>query len=131
MSRHYSNRRRRNLFDHPVFDELGVVAIIALFVIAAVGAIWWAVAKNNAVETRTCTVQSKDMTKDSKGHSIYQVYTAECGTVRVDDNPMRGVWNSADIYGGLLPDHRYQLTLIGWRIPVLSEFQEIVKVVPA
>lgn len=109
---------------------------VGLFVLAALILISLAVIMQTTTkETRSCTVTGKDMTreaatKDKAAHSIYQVYTEQCGVLRVEDNWFQGVFNSADLYAQLQPQHTYQVTTIGWRIPILSQFPTVTKVVP-
>jgi hypothetical protein len=106
-----------------VFIVFGV--IIALSIVAGVTV---GITKNFAQTTQTCTISDKDMTKDSGGTSVYQVYTEDCGTLRVSDNMFMGVWDSADIYGSLRAGQTYEVKTVGWRVPILSMFPEIVEV---
>ena len=45
----------------------------------------------------------------------------------VGDELALGKFNSADRYGALQPGRRYQLTVIGWRVPLFSWFPNIVE----
>lgn len=107
--------------------------ILALMLVAFLVAGGIALAQNSTTETRSCTVTGKDMTHkagtgDQPGRNIYQVYTQGCGTLRVEDNLLQGVFNAADVYGSMQPGARYRITTVGWRIPWLSQFPTITKV---
>ncbi len=51
----------------------------------------------------------------------------DCGVFEVGDELALGKFNSADRYGALQPGRRYQLTVIGWRVPLFSWFPNIVE----
>lgn len=76
-------------------------------------------------QTRTCTVTGTDRTRDSEGRSDMRVYTEQCGTLAVGDLWLRGQFDSADIYGQLESGATYEVTTVGWRIPLLSRFETI------
>lgn len=78
--------------------------------------------------TRTgCTVTAKDRVQGETSSDM-RVYTRECGTLRVRDSPLNGVWDAADVYGGLEVGHTYDLTTVWPRVPWLSMFPVIVDV---
>lgn len=80
-------------------------------------------------DTRTCTVEDKDRsTEQAEGgsRSVYQVYTEECGVLRVKDVWLRGHTASADTFGDLEEGATYEMTTVGWRVPLLSLFPVIV-----
>jgi hypothetical protein len=83
-------------------------------------------------QTLTCTVTDKDRTTttDAEGNtkSIHRVYTDECGVLEVNDVLLRGNFNSADDYAVLKEGETYELTTIGWRIPLLSQFPTVIDV---
>lgn len=114
------------------------VIILGLFLAALIGS---ATFQHHTKAVQDCYVTGKDMvhqpavpsTKDQSGQAaknIYQVYTRDCGTLRVEDNALQGVWNSADIYGALVPEKSYRITTVGWRMPFFSIFPTITKVEP-
>lgn len=41
---------------------------------------------------------------------------------------LRGKWNSSNIQGELKEGHAYNITVVGFRIPILSMYQNIIKV---
>lgn len=85
---------------------------------------WW------SEDTRTCTVTDKDRTTNSDGTSNYRVYTDECGTLTVEDALLRGNVDTADDYADIEPGTTYEITTIGWRVPILSAFPNIIDAEP-
>jgi hypothetical protein len=130
-------RHARRDVDHS--KAIAGAVILALVVAGIIGAV---IFQNTTKTTQECHVTGKDMvhqpavpaTKTSSGEAaknIYQVYTKDCGTLRVEDNAFQGVWNSADLYGALVPEKSYRITTVGIRMPFFSIFPTIVKVEPA
>lgn len=78
-------------------------------------------------EMVTCTVDSKDRTTNSDGKSKSRVYTRDCGVLKVDDQLLAGQIRSADTYAQIQPGRRYQFETTGWRIPIVSQFPNIVE----
>lgn len=78
-------------------------------------------------QTQVCTVEDKDRTRNADGDSDMRVYT-DCGTFTVQDIITRGLFNSSDIYASLDVGETYEITTVGFRIPVASMFPNIVEV---
>src|SRR6478609_5650711 len=74
----------------------------------------------------SCTVVGKEAagTTNSDGdfEMVYRVYTEECGTFAVQDDPFIGQWNSADTFGSIREDHVYDFEAYGWRNGFFSTF---------
>ena len=70
--------------------------------------------------------------KGKGGTSTYMVYTElENGGVRVfrdEDNWARLKFNSSDIYAQLKPGKKYKFKVIGWRIPIISKYENIMTI---
>ena|SRR5688500_5299178 len=99
----------------------------ALTVIAAVlccGGYYW-----GSETTVTCTVDDKDRSSSQSG-SVYRVYT-DCGVFEVQDAALRDQFASADLYADIQLGTTYEFTTIGWRVPFLSMFPNIIEVTPA
>jgi len=79
-------------------------------------------------DTATCTVEDKDRST-ANGTSVYRVYT-DCGVFEVEDAMMRGNFASADLYADLDEGTTYEFTTIGWRLPFLSMFPNIIESTP-
>jgi hypothetical protein len=78
-------------------------------------------------DTATCTVEDKDRSSSQSG-SVYRVYT-DCGVFEVEDAMLRGNFASADLYAELDTGGTYEFTTIGWRLPFLSMFPNIIDAV--
>lgn len=114
-------RRRQRAIG--VLVALGVLAFLAIG-----GASLYA--KTSSQKVSTCTVTSKDHTIAVKSGSttpVYRVYTDECDVLNIEDNPFFGIYNSASIYGKIKEGHTYQIKTVGWRIPFLSQFPDILE----
>lgn len=81
-------------------------------------------------QTLTCTVESKDRTRDKDGNSDMRVYTEDCGVLRVKDMFFAGEWNSADTYSKIKEGQTYTITTSGYRVGFLSSFPIIREVTP-
>lgn len=80
----------------------------------------------NTVETQTVTVTERDRVSNGDGGSESRVYTDQ-GVFGVGDDPFKGQWNSADIYGKLQPGVTYEVTTVGYRNGLFSLFPNIIK----
>lgn len=116
----------------PTFDRIldwltdwWALLLIATLMLAG-GAYTYAAYVNE--HTITCTVTDKDRTQRQKGGSDARVYTEDCGTLQVADAMFKGHFSSADTYASIEVGHTYKLTVIGFRIPVMSTFPNVIKV---
>ena len=101
----------------------GPVVVLALVLLGgAVGS----VAAASHETTQTCTVESKDRAAGADGKSQMRVYTADCGVFEVTDSLLKMRFDAADRYAAMLPGHRYQLTTVGFRVPFLSLFPNVI-----
>ena len=79
----------------------------------------------------TVTVTDKERVNKSNS-SYYLVFTEDAdGEVRVfmnDDNVFRKKFNSSDVQGELKIGSTYELTVVGYRVPFLSMYQNIIGV---
>lgn len=98
--------------------------VIGLGVIGA--PVGYVVASYQNEQVRTCTVESKDRTRTEEG-SDHRVYT-DCGNFKVADAVFKRNFHSSDTYRDIEVGETYSLTTIGFRIPLLSEFPNIVEV---
>lgn len=60
------------------------------------------------------------------GYSQYRISTANCGSFMIADNVFKGQFDSADVYGQLEEGKRYDITSVGYRIPVISAFPNMI-----
>lgn len=61
---------------------------------------------------------------DIKLESQYLVFTDK-GTFKVTDQLLFGKFNSSDLFGKLEPGKTYNFTVYGFRVPILSMYQNI------
>lgn len=103
---------------------IGGGVLVLLLIAGGIGAALWSESANET--TRTCAVTDKDRTtvtsREGNSRSDMRIYTADCGTLAVNDLMTRGQFNSADVYASIEPGNTYEITTVGWRIPWLSAF---------
>lgn len=110
------------------FPLVGIVAAaLAGAVFAALMVVWlpasYAFSHND--RTLTCTVTDKDRGADE---GSYRVYTEECGQLANEDSVWRGKYDSADVWQDLKVGETYRLHVVGYRIPFLSQFPNVLSV---
>lgn len=76
--------------------------------------------------TYTATVTDKGI-KRADDTDKYLIYT-DIGTFENTDEWLCGKFNSSDIYGMIKVGDTYEFTVIGFRIPFLSAYQNIIEV---
>jgi len=79
----------------------------------------------------TITVTDKNRVCDSTGKSVscyYLIYTTS-GTFKDTDSLLNGKFASSDLYGQLRRGGQYEVEAQGWRIPWMSEYPNIVRIV--
>lgn len=109
------------------FTKAYVAIIGVLVVLGVIGSIIFAVVGANRVEEKSCTVVSKESVANQETGHEYRVYTEQCGTLTVADTLIKMRFNSADTYGSLKEGETYNMTLMGFRMPLFSQFQNILE----
>lgn len=81
----------------------------------------------------TITVTDKERIVDTDGETITSKYLIfgedEDGNVLVfrnSDEPIRGKWNSSTVQGSLKVGKTYTVIVVGYRIPFLSTYENII-----
>jgi hypothetical protein len=74
-----------------------------------------------------CSVNNKDRSSDSKGNSVFLVYTDSCGVFTVDDAMLENKWNSTDTYAAIKVGKTYDFVTYGFRNGFLSSYPNILK----
>lgn len=80
----------------------------------------------------TATVKDKERINDCSGEtceSYYLVFTDE-GTFKNSDSLVYGKFNSSDIQGMLEPGQTYTFMTVGFRVPFMSMYPNIIEVTP-
>ena len=117
---------RRRYFDT---DRFIIGIFIALAVVVAVGGIIYSIAANYNEQTYVATVTDKDV-RNYNNSSKYLVFTkTEDGETRVfsvEDSLLRFRWNSSDVYGEIEVGKTYRFTVVGFRIEILSMYENII-----
>lgn len=117
---------RRRYFDT---DRFIIGIFIALAVVIAVGGIIYSIAANYNEQTYVATVTDKDV-RNYNNSSKYLVFTkTEDGETRVfsvEDSLLRFRWNSSDVYGEIEVGKTYRFTVVGFRIEILSMYENII-----
>lgn len=79
-------------------------------------------------DTTGCEVTDKAaigrMDSEGTASTDYRIYTT-CGTFAVQDDPLLGQWNSADLYGQIRIGEVYDFEAYGWRNGFMSTFPNI------
>ena len=81
----------------------------------------------STVEERTFTVKDKERIVKSES-SYYLVWTEEGEVYKNDDSIAFLKFNSSDIYGQLEIGKTYTAKVAGWRIRILSMYENIIKI---
>lgn len=112
------------------------IIFLVFIAIVAIG-VEWATCFND--HTYIVTITDKDRIVDPNTSnkdkndikSKYIVFTEdESGKSRTFENTdvfIRFKWNSSDVQGSLKINHKYRLTVIGYRIPFMSSYENILK----
>lgn len=98
--------------------------IVALLIVVG---IVFTIASHLNVQVRDCTIKDKYAVSKSDEATKYRVETS-CGVMEVQDTLLRMKFDSADRYASLDEGKNYELTTIGYRIPVLSAFPNIIEI---
>ncbi len=102
---------------------IGVVAIILAILIAIP-----LCSSYYSTKTYTVTVTDKDV-KNYSDSSKYLVFTklenGETKTFCIEDSLFKLRYNSSDVYADIQIGETYEIEVIGWRIPFLSEYENI------
>lgn len=107
-----------------------IIMIVAILVLLIVNE---AVFSFNDTEY-TITVTDKERIYEGSGNTASSKYLVFCddenGNALVFENTdclIRGKWNSSNIQGQLKEGSTYKITVIGYRIPFFSMYQNIIK----
>ena len=77
------------------------------------------------------TVTGKEV-KNSIDDSKYLIFAktenGETKTFSIEDSVIKWRWNSSDVYGDVEIGKTYEIKVIGWRIPIISSYENIMKI---
>jgi hypothetical protein len=105
-----------------------VSVMLAAVVVAAVVVLWHVY--TSSTRDVTAVVVDKSRVCDGTGSSVscYYLIFTDVGTFKDTDSLVAGKFASSDMYGQLQLGHAYRLQVRGYRIPVLSEYPNILKI---
>ena len=108
-----------------LFKNIGIIAAIIIIIISITIPIFTSYYREKEY---IATVTDKTV-QNEYGGSKYIVFTKlENGKTRVfsiEDTAVKGRWNSSDYYADIEIGETYRFTVIGWRIPLVSEYENI------
>ena len=111
-------------------SDFGVKALICIGIVIAIIIAIIAVPSYYSERTYTATVTDKDI-KNYNSSSVFLIFTkTEYGETRVfsmEDTLIKGRWNTADDYAEIEVGETYTFTVIGWRVPFFSWYENIIK----
>lgn len=117
-----SRDQRGSASDAVIFSLVGLAVVFVLGLI--VGIPIYTIASYQNEQVRTCTVEDKDRAgRDGE----MRVYTDDCGNLRVADALFKRNFHASDTYREIEVGRTYEFTTIGFRIPFLSEFPNIIE----
>jgi hypothetical protein len=109
-----------------------VMAVILIATLAVLGFIIYSAAYKSTERTVETTVLGKERICTSTGTGTdtrvscyYAIYTDD-GTFKLTDSFVYGRFRSSDIYGQLRDGQRYRFKVAGFRLPLVSEYPNIV-----
>lgn len=105
-------------------------SIIAIIAFMFIGVITYTVAYYSSIETVEITVTDKERITTGSGESMsskYLIFT-EDEVFENEDALFLGKWNSSDVQGQLKIGETYTVRVIGWRLPFLSTYRNIVEI---
>jgi hypothetical protein len=103
---------------------------ILFFVLIALIILSYLILYYGSQKTITITVDSKE--RVTKGNdSKYLIYddTTAFEVFENTDAPFLLKWNSSDVYRKLHEGHTYKVRVAGWRIPIFSQYRNILNIV--
>ncbi len=109
------------------FTKSGYFKILTLAIAIMIG---FEISRQSRTETLTIRVKDKDITTVSTGKSTeskYLIFTDD-EVFEESDEMFRGKFNSSDVYNELEVGSVYRVKVIGFRIPFLSMYRNIIEV---
>lgn len=107
------------------FTLIDIIVVIAMITVLGI-ILSPALLKVLNERTVTTTVTDKGI-KRSTGENAsdkYLIYTDD-GTYEITDSLLKWRWNSSDLYGAIEIGETYELTVAGFRIPLLSFYPNV------
>lgn len=111
-------------------NKLGCLGFI-LVAILVIGGIFFGASANYNEHTYTITITDKERVYD-KDESKYLIFgedvkTGETRVFQNTDSFFRGKFDSSNVYGSLKEGETYTVTVVGYRFPLFSWYENIIK----
>ena len=106
---------------------IGAIVIAILVLVIGIGM----VKSYYSEKTYQISVTEKDIKNYGDGGKFLVFAELEDGTIRVfsiEDTLIKGRWDSADDYARIQVGESYTVTVIGWRVPFLSWYENIIEI---
>ena len=108
-----------------------IAPLFALIAILVICGIVFGISSNFNEHSYTVTITDKDRVYNEDS-SKYLIFGEDCdtGEVRAFENTdtlIKGKFNSSDFYGNLKVGETYKITVVGYRIPLFSWYENIIK----
>ena len=106
---------------------IGAIVIAILVLVIGIGM----VKSYYSEKTYQISVTEKDIKNYGDGGKFLVFAELEDGTIRVfsiEDTLIKGRWDSADDYARIHVGESYTVTVIGWRVPFLSWYENIIEI---
>jgi hypothetical protein len=105
--------------------KINFVEFIAIFVVfvllLAYPICYWI-----SAEEKIITVKDKE--RIVKNEDSYYLVFAEEGTFKNEDSFLFLKFNSSDVQGSLEEGKTYKIKVAGWRIPIMSSYENIIEI---
>lgn len=99
--------------------------VIGMFLVVGIP-IGYSTAIFHSEETIIIKVLDKERIT-TKGESKYLVF-CDGETFENTDTWLYFKWNSSDVQGVLTPGKTYKVSVVGWRVPILSMYRNIIRI---
>lgn len=107
-------------FEDAKFEFFGMLAIILIVVLIGF------VISSATSTTVTAQVTDKGIKRVSSDSDVYLIYTDQ-GTFQLSDSFYKGQFRSSDLFGKIKVGCVYRFKVYGYRVPLLSSYQNIYK----
>lgn len=103
-----------------------LAALFLIFMVVCIGGCGYTVLylPNKSGEA-TFQVESKERIAEG-GDGKWLVFAVDGETFQITDNLFRGRFDSTDLYRRLTPGHTYRCETTGARVPLLSEYRNLI-----
>lgn len=105
----------------------GIISVVICIIITILLVIF-CIARIAHTEYHTVTVTKTEIAGNNEHYMIFCKENGKVVTYTLDDSFWYGQWNTADIYATIEVGHTYKVKVTGFRIPLLSQYQNIVEI---